>query len=84
MIMRLGVLPLFLFSGTFFPISQLPGGLRPFAALSPLWHGVELARAATTGRFDALAVVVHVAVLVGCIVVSALFGVRAFARRLSS
>lgn len=84
MIMRLGVLPLFLFSGTFFPINQLPSGLRPFAALSPLWHGVELARAATTGRFDALAVVVHVAILVGCIVVSALFGVRAFARRLSS
>ncbi len=50
MIMRLGVLPLFLFSGTFFPISQLPSGLRPLAVFSPLWHGVELARDATTGQ----------------------------------
>ena len=39
-IMRLGVIPLFLFSGTFFPISQLPGWLQPFCWLSPLWHGV--------------------------------------------
>ena len=84
LIMRLGVLPLFLFSGTFFPISQLPGGLRPFASLSPLWHGVELGRAATTGRFDFAAVVVHVAVLVACTGVGAAFGVRAFATRLSS
>ena len=52
LIMRLGVLPLFLFSGTFFPIIQLPDGLQPIAQLSPLWHGVELARAATTGTFD--------------------------------
>ncbi|HET9729829.1 MAG TPA: ABC transporter permease, partial [Acidimicrobiia bacterium] len=54
MLMRLVVLPLFLFSGTFFPVSQLPHGLRVLAVFSPLWHGVELARAATTGRFDAL------------------------------
>ena len=84
MIMRLGVLPLFLFSGTFFPISQLPSGLRPLAAVSPLWHGVELARAATTGQFDALAIVVHTAVLVGCVALGGLVGVRRFARRLSS
>ena len=63
--MRLGILPLFLFSGTFFPISELPNWLEPLALLSPLWHGVELARAATTGDFDALAIVVHVAFLVG-------------------
>ncbi|HEV7526371.1 MAG TPA: ABC transporter permease [Acidimicrobiia bacterium] len=84
LIMRLGVLPLFLFSGTFFPISQLPHGLRPLAAFSPLWHGVELARAATTGRFDAAAIAAHIAVLVGCTAVGAFFGVRNFSRRLSS
>ena len=83
-IMRLGVLPLFLFSGTFFPISQLPSGLRPLAVLSPLWHGVELARAATTGHFDAAPAAAHIAVLVACIAVGARFGVRNFARRLSS
>ncbi len=84
LIMRLGVLPLFLFSGTFFPINQLPHALRPLAALSPLWHGVELARAATTGHFDAVAIVVHIAFLVGCIAIGAYFGLRNFAWRLSS
>ncbi len=84
MIMRLGVLPLFLFSGTFFPISQLPSGLRPLAVFSPLWHGVELARAATTGQFDAAAVVAHVAVLVACVAAGAFAGVRTFTKRLSS
>ncbi|MDQ1460619.1 MAG: lipooligosaccharide transport system permease protein [Actinomycetota bacterium] len=84
MIMRLGVLPLFLFSGTFFPVSQLPHALRPLAVFSPLWHGVELGRDATTGNFDAAPVLAHVAVLAGCIAVGAVLGVRAFTRRLSS
>jgi lipooligosaccharide transport system permease protein len=84
MIMRLGVLPLFLFSGTFFPVSQLPRALRPLAVFSPLWHGVELARDATTGQFDAAPVLAHIAVLVACVGVGAMLGVRAFTRRLSS
>jgi lipooligosaccharide transport system permease protein len=84
LIMRLGVLPLFLFSGTFFPISQLPSGLRPLAVLSPLWHGVELARDATAGRFDAAPIAAHVVVLTACIAASSVFGVRRFSRRLSS
>jgi lipooligosaccharide transport system permease protein len=84
MIMRLGILPLFLFSGTFFPISQLPSALQPLAALSPLWHGVELARAATTGTFHPAAIVAHIAVLVGCVAAGALVGTRTFARRLTA
>jgi lipooligosaccharide transport system permease protein len=84
MIMRLGVLPLFLFSGTFFPISQLPSGLRPFAVFSPLWHGVELARDATTGSFDLWPVVAHVAVLAALLAAGVAFGVRGFSRRLSA
>ena len=84
MVMRLVILPLFLFSGTFFPVNQLPSGLRPLAALSPLWHGVALARAATTGHFDVPAVLVHVSVLVAIIALGAFAGVRNFTRRLSS
>jgi lipooligosaccharide transport system permease protein len=42
---RFGIVPMFLFSGTFFPISQLPGWLQPVAYATPLWHGVELTRA---------------------------------------
>ena len=83
-IMRVGVLPMTLFSGTFFPISQLPGWLRPFAEVSPLWHGVELARGATTGTFHFWADVVHVLVLVACLVAGLLWGRRKFARRLTA
>ena len=47
--MRFLILPMFLFSGTFFPLSQLPTWLQAVAWVSPLWHGVELCRSATTG-----------------------------------
>ena len=39
-IFRFGMMPLMLFSGTFFPVSQLPGWLRLLAYATPLWHGV--------------------------------------------
>lgn len=84
MIMRLGVLPLFLFSGTFFPISELPAWLQRVAVLSPLWHGVELARAATTGTWHGAAIAGHIAALLIFIGVGAWFGTRAFTRRLSA
>ncbi len=41
---RFGIIPLFLFSGTFFPISQLPDFLQGVAYATPLFHGVELVR----------------------------------------
>lgn len=83
-IMRVGVLPLFLFSGTFFPISQLPAWLRPFAAISPLWHGVDLARGATTGTLHLGADIVHIAVLLVCLGAGLLWGRKRFAQRLTS
>lgn len=46
---RFGVVPMFLFSGTFFPISQFPEWIQPAAWLTPLWHGVELARGMSLG-----------------------------------
>ena len=46
---RFVVVPLFLFSGTFFPITQLPELIRPIAYATPLWHGVELSRWAALG-----------------------------------
>lgn len=83
-VMRLVVLPLFLFSGTFFPVSQLPGWLQPLAWLSPLWHGVELARAATTGQGDALLLAIHALVLCGVILAGWRIGVGTFTKRLRS
>jgi lipooligosaccharide transport system permease protein len=84
LIMRIGVLPLFLFSGTFYPISQLPDALQSLVQLSPLYHAVALARAATTGQFDLGPDVVHVAVLVACIVAGLAWGRRRFERRLAT
>jgi lipooligosaccharide transport system permease protein len=81
-LMRLAVFPLFLFSGTFFPVSLLPDWARWLVVFSPLWHAVELCRAATTGR-GSWTDFVHVAVLLACIGAGAWWGHRTFTRRLS-
>jgi lipooligosaccharide transport system permease protein len=65
---RFGIIPLFLFSGTFFPISQLPQPLQVVAYFTPLFHGVELVRKIALPGADAsivtpLPVWVHVAYL---------------------
>jgi len=83
-IMRLGIVPLFLFSGTFFPVEQLPDALEPLAVLSPLWHGVELTRGATTGSLGATEALVHTTVLAAIIAVAWRIGTRAFDRRLTA
>src|SRR5207248_2560946 len=49
---RFGMMPLMLFSGTFFPLSQLPGWLRLLAYATPLWHGVDLCRMLSLGHVD--------------------------------
>jgi lipooligosaccharide transport system permease protein len=56
-------MPLFLFSGAFFPISNLSDPLEWLARLTPLWHGVDLTRMLTLGAVDGLAAMVHVAYL---------------------
>jgi lipooligosaccharide transport system permease protein len=66
---RFGIIPLFLFSGTFFPISQLPQPLQVVAYLTPLFHGVELVRkialpGAGSSIVTSLPVWVHVAYLI--------------------
>jgi lipooligosaccharide transport system permease protein len=48
-LLRFAVLPMSLFSGVFFPVESLPVVLRWVAYVLPLWHGVDLTRAATLG-----------------------------------
>lgn len=79
---RFGVMPLFLFSGTFFPVAQLPAFIRPVAYLTPLWHGVELARALALGRATAFGALGHVAFLLGFVVVGLVVARRAYKWRL--
>nr|WP_244962816.1 ABC transporter permease [Cryobacterium roopkundense] len=46
------LLPMFLFSATFYPLSVYPQGLQYVIMALPLWHGVELVRSLTTGLVD--------------------------------
>lgn len=83
-IFRFGVTPLFLLSGTFFPIETLPSFLQPLAWLSPLWHGVELCRALMLGTIgdNPLLAAVHVVVLLAIVILGTLAAIRTFERRL--
>jgi lipooligosaccharide transport system permease protein len=83
-IFRFVVMPLFLFSGTFFPIETLPGYLQSLAWLSPLWHGVDLTRGLVLGTVGERPVVmlVHVVVLVAIVAISSWATVRTVERRL--
>ncbi len=44
MISRVVIFPLFLFSGAFFPVEDMPRAVGTFAKVTPSWHGVEVAR----------------------------------------
>jgi lipooligosaccharide transport system permease protein len=56
---RLAVIPVTLFAGVFFPVEALPLVVRWIAYASPLWHGVQLCRAATLGWPTALPISAH-------------------------
>nr|MBA2555729.1 ABC transporter permease [Chloroflexota bacterium] len=62
-IFRFVITPLFLFSGTFFPIQQLPDFMEPVAYVTPIYHGVALARDLTLGRAELISGLIHLAVL---------------------
>jgi lipooligosaccharide transport system permease protein len=79
---RFGIVPLFLFSGTFFPVSQLPAAIRPLAYLTPLWHGVSLCRGLALGSGFAANPAVSAAYLVAWILVGTVLAVRFMRRRL--
>jgi lipooligosaccharide transport system permease protein len=82
---RFGITPLFLFSGTFFPIEQLPAAIQPLAWLTPLYHGVALCRALALGTIgaDPAIALVHLAVLIGFIVAGLVATMVTFEHRLA-
>ncbi len=81
---RFGITPLFLFSGTFYPVESLPEVLRPIAWLSPLWHGVDVCRALMLGTIDRdpLLMVIHLAILAAITTLGAIAAFRTFEARL--
>jgi lipooligosaccharide transport system permease protein len=81
LIYRLGVMPMFLFSGAFFPIANLSEPLQWLARATPLWHGVELCRMGSLGTWDA-GIVVHVGYLVALTGLGVWWAVRRLTNRL--
>jgi lipooligosaccharide transport system permease protein len=83
LVMRFLVTPMFLFSGTFFPLDTLPVFLRWIGWISPLWHGTELGRALTYGQdVPAWLAAVHVLFLLVLAVVGLRLAHSVYTRRL--
>jgi lipooligosaccharide transport system permease protein len=82
LVFRFGMIPLFLFSGTFFPVTQLPAWIRPLAYVTPLWHGVALCRSLSLGTATLGGALVHVGYLAALAAVSIAVGNRTYRRRL--
>lgn len=80
---RLVVMPLFLFSATFYPLEALPVWLRWIGWLSPQWHAAQLGRVLSYGMAEPVwLTVVHVAFLLALALGGAWLAVRIYTRRL--
>jgi lipooligosaccharide transport system permease protein len=82
MFFRFVVIPMFLFSGAFFPVTQLPGWLQPVAYLTPLFHGVELCRGVMLGFPTAVEPWISITYLIALSVAGALLAIRPFRKQL--
>jgi lipooligosaccharide transport system permease protein len=83
MVMRFIVTPLFLFSGTFFPLDTLPLGVRWIGWISPIWHGTQLGRVFSYGYEESpLLTIFHILFLLGLAVAGWVLTKRQFVRRL--
>jgi lipooligosaccharide transport system permease protein len=81
---RLVLMPMFLFSGTFFPLSSMPIYLQPIGWVTPLWHATELGReAAYDYGISNLMVMVHFTVLALLLIVGLVLAARQFEKRLA-
>ena len=83
LVFRLGMIPLFLFSGAFFPIENLDPWMEALARATPLWHGVDLTRMLTLDTVDAGAVLVHVTYLAVLAVLGWFWAVHRLTKRMA-
>ena len=84
LVYRLGVIPLFLFSGAFFPIENLSPWMEQLARLTPLWHGVDLTRMLTLDRVDVSLALIHIVYLLAIMLLGYWWAGRRLTRRLVS
>lgn len=80
--MRFVVAPMFMFSGTFYELKNLPALVQDLAWASPLWHGTELARSLSYGSPDPFTLW-HYLVLIAYGALGAAFAYPQFMKRLS-
>jgi lipooligosaccharide transport system permease protein len=83
LLFRFVVIPMTLFAGVFFPVSEMPLIARWIAYASPLWHGVELCRYATMGLPSVLPVIAHAGYLGAWALAGYALARWRFAKRLS-
>jgi lipooligosaccharide transport system permease protein len=84
MLMRFLITPMFLFSGTFFPLTILPVYLQWIGWISPLWHATELGRVFSYGYSEPVWLsAVHVGYLVALTAVGWVISQRHVVRRLN-
>jgi lipooligosaccharide transport system permease protein len=79
---RFVIVPMFMFSGTFFPIDELPAAVEPVAYVTPLWHGVDLARELSLGTPSAGAALLHTTYLAAWVLAGTAVAATTFRRRL--
>lgn len=79
---RFMVIPLFLFGGAFYPLSQLPTVVQWIAKTAPLWHGTTVARQFTAGRVHWAEVLAHLAYIATWAVAGTVVATRRLRRRL--
>ncbi len=84
LIFRLGLIPLFLFSGSFFPIHNLGDALGWVARVTPLWHGVNLTRMFCLDHLDWSTAAINAAVLVVVTTSGWWLAIRTLTRRLAT
>jgi lipooligosaccharide transport system permease protein len=78
LVYRFVMTPLFLFAGTFFPVSQLPYWLERLAWVTPLWHATALSRDLSAGTTTAWLALGHLAYLGAWVLVGVLVGARSY------
>ncbi|WP_194409186.1 ABC transporter permease [Microbacterium cremeum] len=84
LVQRFIFMPMFLFSGTFYPLSNLPDWLEWIGWISPLWHATELGRVVTYGKEVApLMIAVHLVYLLVLTIGGLIVARRLFERRLA-
>jgi lipooligosaccharide transport system permease protein len=81
---RFIMMPLFLFSGTFYPLEQMPVFLQWIGWISPLWHATDLGRLLTYGSDVSVEmVIVHLTYMLVMLVVGLFFAFRNYSKRLA-